>query len=83
MHATDPECGASAPVKYQMVRNGEAPPEFQIMEDSGKICIQEPGLDYERNTSYQFLVQAVDRGEFEHEDELFVGDGQLWWWWLF
>ena len=62
VHATDPECGASAPVSYEMVRNGDAPPEFQIGESTGKICIQPPGLDYERNSSYQFLVRAVDRG---------------------
>ncbi|KAL8622280.1 hypothetical protein ACOMHN_043803 [Nucella lapillus] len=61
VHATDPECGASAPVTYQMVRNGDAPPEFTVGEGDGRICIQAPGLDFERNSSYQFLVQAVDR----------------------
>nr|KAG5696279.1 hypothetical protein BaRGS_019981 [Batillaria attramentaria] len=43
-----------------MVPNGDAPTEFKVKEDTGEVCIKEP-LDYERNTSYQFLVQAVDR----------------------
>ncbi|KAL8616761.1 hypothetical protein ACOMHN_017798 [Nucella lapillus] len=61
VHATDPECGASTRVKYQLVANGGAPKEFEIGESSGEVCIRQPGLDYETMNSYQFLVRAVDR----------------------
>lgn len=61
VHAVDPECGTS-PVTYQLARSADTPPEFIVQEGTGRICIQQP-LDYERNATYQFLVQAVDRGQ--------------------
>ncbi|XP_076446681.1 protein dachsous-like [Babylonia areolata] len=61
VHATDPECGASTRVRYQLAPNGGAPEEFEIGENSGEVCIRTPGLDFETTSSYQFLVRAVDR----------------------
>ncbi|XP_055959036.1 protein dachsous isoform X2 [Patella vulgata] len=62
--ASDPECGKSAPVKYQQSGNSNLQQDFFVNENSGQICISST-LDYEKINSYNFLVEARDLDGFK------------------
>ncbi|MEQ2247108.1 hypothetical protein ILYODFUR_005818 [Ilyodon furcidens] len=61
--AHDPDQGASGEVKYLFSKH--TPPEFQklfhVDSHTGEVTVRAP-LDYERESSYELNIQAIDRG---------------------
>ncbi|XP_012709107.2 protocadherin-12 isoform X1 [Fundulus heteroclitus] len=61
--ATDPDQGANGEVEYLFSKH--TPPEFQklfhVDSQTGEVIVTAP-LDYERERSYELIIQAIDHG---------------------
>lgn len=60
--ATDSDCGVNAMVNYTIGERYKRLNHFMIKSDTGEICISSE-LDYESRSSYEFSVDATDRGK--------------------
>ena len=64
MTATDLECGRSSGLIYYDVVQDDTDTTrvFAVNETTGFVCVESPGLDFEKHASYEFLVRARDSG---------------------
>ena len=58
--ATDPDCGFNSIVSYSIGESTDVGGVFSVRPQSGDLCL-ELELDYEKQTSYDFTVVAVDK----------------------
>ena len=66
--ATDPDCGVNSIVSYSIGEEADIGDMFRIKPASGELCL-ETGLDYEKQTSYDFTVVATDKvGEIPNKN---------------
>ncbi|XP_017474518.1 PREDICTED: protein dachsous-like isoform X2 [Rhagoletis zephyria] len=59
--ASDPDCGVNAIVNYTLGNGIKQLADFEVRSAAGEICITSE-LDYEKRSSYEFPVIAIDRG---------------------
>ncbi|XP_036341697.1 protein dachsous-like [Rhagoletis pomonella] len=58
--ASDPDCGVNAIVNYTLGNGIKQLADFEVRSAAGEICITSE-LDYEKRSSYEFPVIAIDR----------------------
>ena len=61
VRASDPDCGFNSIVTYSLGEKvGAALDKFRVRPRTGELCL-EAELDYEKQTSYDFTVVAMDK----------------------